>query len=85
MQLQPVVSLRQAQLMESLVAALHAGEPKIDLWTTQHHCVSVVFKDTPASPMPIQRGNWRGCRRGEAAPPPDISGCYALRRQAQRL
>jgi hypothetical protein len=63
MQLQPVFSLMNAQLMGSLAAALHAGEPKLDRWTTQHPCVNVVFEDTPASPMPIQRRNWRGCRR----------------------
>ena len=47
-QLQPVFCLMQSALMESLVAALHAGERKIDRWTAQHHCVTVVFDDAAA-------------------------------------
>ncbi len=47
-QLQPVFCLMQSQLIESLVAALHAGERKIDRWTAQHRCVQVVFDDADA-------------------------------------
>lgn len=47
-QLQPVFCLLQSQLMESLVAALHAGERKIDRWTAKHRCVQVVFDDADA-------------------------------------
>lgn len=47
-QVQPVFCLMNAMLMESLVAAMHAGERKIDRWTAQHHCVQVMFDDTAA-------------------------------------
>jgi molybdopterin-guanine dinucleotide biosynthesis protein A len=47
-QAQPVFCLMRSQLMESLVAALNAGERKIDRWTAQHRCVQVVFDDTDA-------------------------------------
>ncbi len=44
----PVFCLLQTQLIESLVAALHAGERKIDRWTARHRCVQVVFDDADA-------------------------------------
>ncbi len=44
---QPVFCLLKAQLMESLVAFLHAGERKIDRWTAQHTCAVVRFDDAP--------------------------------------
>jgi molybdenum cofactor guanylyltransferase len=47
-QVQPVFCLLKADLMESLVAYLHAGERKIVRWTAQHACVSVRFEDTIA-------------------------------------
>jgi molybdenum cofactor guanylyltransferase len=47
-QVQPVFCLVKAELMESLVAYLHAGERKIDRWTAMHRCATVVFEDTAA-------------------------------------
>jgi molybdenum cofactor guanylyltransferase len=47
-QVQPVFCLLKADLMESLVAYLHAGERKIVRWTAQHACVSVRFENTAA-------------------------------------
>ena len=47
-QVQPVFCLLKTELMESLVAYLHAGERKIDRWTAQHRCATVVFDDTAA-------------------------------------
>jgi molybdenum cofactor guanylyltransferase len=47
-QVQPVFCLLKSDLMESLVAALHAGERKIDRWTAQHACVKVRFEDSAA-------------------------------------
>lgn len=47
-QAQPVFCLLKAELMESLVAYLHAGERKIDRWTAQHRCATVVFEDAAA-------------------------------------
>lgn len=47
-QLQPVFCLLKTGLMESLVAYLHAGQAKIDRWTAQHRCATVVFGDTAA-------------------------------------
>ena len=47
-QVQPVFCLMKAELMESLVAYLHAGERKIDRWTAQHRCATVVFDDAAA-------------------------------------
>jgi molybdenum cofactor guanylyltransferase len=47
-QVQPVFCLLKTELMESLVAYLHAGERKIDRWTSQHACVSVRFEDAKA-------------------------------------
>jgi molybdenum cofactor guanylyltransferase len=47
-QLQPVFCLMQSALMESLVAFLHGGQRKIDRWTAQHRCATVVFDDASA-------------------------------------
>jgi len=47
-QVQPVFCLIQATLMESLVTFLHGGQRKIDRWTAQHRCVTVVFDDAQA-------------------------------------
>ncbi len=47
-QVQPVFCLLKTALMESLVAYLHAGERKIDRWTAQHRCATVVFDDAAA-------------------------------------
>jgi molybdopterin-guanine dinucleotide biosynthesis protein A len=38
----------KASLMESLVKATAAGERKIDRWTAQHRCATVVFDDADA-------------------------------------
>jgi molybdenum cofactor guanylyltransferase len=47
-QVQPVFCLLKTNLIESLVAYLHAGERKIDRWTAQHACVNVPFDDAKA-------------------------------------
>lgn len=47
-QVQPVFCLMKASLMESLVQATAAGERKIDRWTAQHRCATVVFDDADA-------------------------------------
>jgi len=47
-QLQPVFCLMKTTLMESLVAFTHAGQRKIDRWTAQHRCATVVFDDADA-------------------------------------
>ena len=47
-QLQPVFCLMKTTLMESLVAFTHAGQRKIDRWTAQHRCATVVFDDPDA-------------------------------------
>jgi molybdenum cofactor guanylyltransferase len=47
-QRQPVFCLLRTSLIESLVAALHRGERKIDRWTGQHRCLEVVFEDSGA-------------------------------------
>jgi molybdenum cofactor guanylyltransferase len=47
-QVQPVFCLLKTELMESLVAALQAGERKIDRWTARHRCAQVVFEDSAA-------------------------------------
>jgi len=44
-QVQPVFCLLKTSLLESLVAFLHGGQRKIDRWTAQHRCVTVVFDD----------------------------------------
>ena len=45
---QPVFCLLKANLLESLIAYLNAGERKIDRWTAQHRCAQVVFDDADA-------------------------------------
>jgi molybdopterin-guanine dinucleotide biosynthesis protein A len=45
---QPVFCLLRVELLESLVAYLHAGERKIDRWTARHRCVEVPFADASA-------------------------------------
>ena len=47
-QVQPVFCLLKTGLLESLVAYLHSGQRKIDRWTAQHRCATVVFEDTRA-------------------------------------
>lgn len=47
-QVQPVFCLMKASLMESLVRATASGERKIDRWTAQHRCATVVFDDADA-------------------------------------
>lgn len=48
MRTQPVFCLLKAELLESLVAFLQAGERKVDRWTGQHRCVVVPFDDSSA-------------------------------------
>jgi molybdopterin-guanine dinucleotide biosynthesis protein A len=62
---QPVFCLLKATLMESLFAFLHTGERKIDRWTAQHRCVTVVFDEaTPFynanTPAELQRLHEQG-------------------------
>ncbi len=45
---QPVFCLVKAELAESLVAFLHAGQRKVDRWTGQHRTVTVRFDDAAA-------------------------------------
>ena len=45
---QPVFCLMQASLLESLVAFTHAGQRKIDKWTAQQRCATVLFEDAAA-------------------------------------
>ena len=47
-QVQPVFCLMAASLMESLVAFTQSGQRKIDKWTGQHRCATVVFEDGDA-------------------------------------
>ena len=47
-QVQPVFCLMAATLMESLVAFIQSGQRKIDRWTSQHRCATVVFDDADA-------------------------------------
>jgi molybdopterin-guanine dinucleotide biosynthesis protein A len=47
-QVQPVFCLVDSMLLESLMAYLNSGERKIDLWTAQHRCATVVFDDAGA-------------------------------------
>ncbi|HLL18527.1 MAG TPA: molybdenum cofactor guanylyltransferase MobA [Rubrivivax sp.] len=47
-QVQPVFCLLKSTLMESLVAFLHEGQRKIDLWTARHRSVAVAFDDSNA-------------------------------------
>lgn len=45
---QPVFCLLRSTLMESLFAFLQGGQRKIDRWTAQHRCATVVFDDAEA-------------------------------------
>ncbi len=47
-QVQPVFCLLKASLLESLQAFLDNGQRKIDRWTAQHRCATVVFDDSAA-------------------------------------
>jgi molybdopterin-guanine dinucleotide biosynthesis protein A len=47
-QIQPVFCLLKSELLESLVAFLHAGQRKVAGWTSQHRCVEVGFDDYSA-------------------------------------
>ena len=47
-QVQPVFCLIRAQLLESLAAYINSGQRKIDRWTAQHCCTTVVFDDAQA-------------------------------------
>jgi len=47
-QVQPVFCLMRASLMESLVVFTQGGQRKIDRWTGQHRCATVVFDDADA-------------------------------------
>ncbi|MDH4389872.1 MAG: molybdenum cofactor guanylyltransferase MobA [Aquabacterium sp.] len=47
-QVQPVFCLMAASLLESLVAFIQGGQRKIDRWTGQHRCATVVFDDAGA-------------------------------------
>ena len=47
-QVQPVFCLLKSTLIESLVAYLNEGQRKIDKWTAQHACTTVVFDDAQA-------------------------------------
>ena len=48
LQVQPVFCLMAATLMESLVAFSQGGQRKIDRWTSQHRCATVLFDDAGA-------------------------------------
>jgi molybdopterin-guanine dinucleotide biosynthesis protein A len=47
-QVQPVFCLLKSSLLESLQAFLDGGQRKIDRWTAQHRCATVVFDDSAA-------------------------------------
>jgi len=47
-QVQPVFCLMKTSLMESLVAFTQSGQRKIDVWTAQHRCATVVFDNASA-------------------------------------
>jgi molybdenum cofactor guanylyltransferase len=47
-QTQPVFCLMKATLMESLVVFTQSGQRKIDRWTGQHRCATVLFDDADA-------------------------------------
>lgn len=47
-QVQPVFCLLKSSLLESLQAFLDSGQRKIDRWTAQHRCATVVFDDSAA-------------------------------------
>ena len=47
-QVQPVFCLMAASLLESLVRYSQSGQRKIDRWTGQHRCATVLFDDADA-------------------------------------
>ena len=47
-QVQPVFCLMAATLLESLVTFTQGGQRKIDRWTGQHRCATVLFDDANA-------------------------------------
>jgi molybdopterin-guanine dinucleotide biosynthesis protein A len=47
-QVQPVFCLLKSSLLESLQAFLDSGQRKIDRWTAQQRCATVVFDDSAA-------------------------------------
>jgi len=47
-QVQPVFCLLKASLLESLQTFLDSGQRKIDRWTAQHRCATVVFDESAA-------------------------------------
>ena len=48
LQMQPVFCLLRVELRASLVASLHTGDRKVELWTAQHRCAAVLFEDNAA-------------------------------------
>ena len=48
LQVQPVFCLMAATLLDSLVAFTQGGQRKVDRWTSQHRCATVVFDDADA-------------------------------------
>ena len=48
LQVQPVFCLMAATLVDSLAAFTQGGQRKIDRWTGQHRCATVVFADADA-------------------------------------
>lgn len=47
-QVQPVFCLMRAEVLEGLVRFTQSGQRKIDKWTAQHRCVTVLFEDEQA-------------------------------------
>jgi molybdopterin-guanine dinucleotide biosynthesis protein A len=45
---QPVFCLLKTSLLASLRNYLHSGQRKVETWTAQHHCVTVLFDDARA-------------------------------------
>ena len=54
---QPVFSLMQRELMESLVRFIQGGGRKIDAWTAQHRCVVVPFDRAGDDPSAFFNAN----------------------------
>ena len=48
LQVQPVFCLMAATLVDSLAAFTQGGQRKVDRWTGQHRCATVVFADADA-------------------------------------
>lgn len=64
---QPVFCLVKAELVESLIRFLHAGERKVDRWTAQHRVVEVTWDD----PRPFFNANTaEDLRQLQSRPPP---------------